>query len=76
MNLFTKQKQTDVENKLTKQKQTDIENKLNGYQRGKQRGGNREFGINRHTLLLIKQIKKQGPYCRAQGTISISYNNL
>ena len=46
MNLFTKQKQTHRYRKYTY-----------GYQRGKSWGRiNQEFGINRYTLLSIKQI--------------------
>ena len=49
MNLFIKQKWT-----LRRSKQTY------SYQKGKWRGGiNEQSGVNRHTLLYIKQIKQQ-----------------
>ena len=53
MNVFIKQKQTHRHRKQTY-----------AYQRGKEGGGiNQEFGINRYTLLYIKQItNKDLPY--------------
>ena len=49
MNLFIKQKQTHRHRK-----------KIYGYQRGKGGGGiNWEFGINRYTLLYIKQVNNK-----------------
>ena len=55
MNFYTKQKQTHIENKLMVNK--------------KEQGGIKwEFGINRYTLLYIKQINYRDPYI-AQGTV-------
>ena len=65
MNLFTKHKQTHRHRKQTY-----------GYQRGKEVGGiNLEFGINRHTLLYIKQINNKD-LLYSTGNHSISWNNL
>ena len=57
MNLFIRQKQTHIENKLWLPK-------------GKGGGGvNWELGISRYKLLYIKIDKQQGPYCIALGSI-------
>ena len=62
MDLVTKQKQTHRHKKQTYD-----------YQRGKTREGiNQEFGINRYTLLFIKQIKKQGPTARNRELYSVT----
>ena len=56
INLFTKQKQTHRQRKQTYASQS-----------GKGVGINWDFGLNRYTLLYIKQINKA--YCIAQGAM-------
>ena len=48
MNVFTKQKQSYRDGK-----------QIYGYQRGKTRGIKQEYGINRYTLLYIKQVNNR-----------------
>ena len=65
MNLFAKQKQTHRRRKQTY-----------GYQRGRERGGiNWKYGINRCTLLYIKQVNNKD-LLYSTGNYSVSCNNL
>ena len=68
MNLFTKQKEAHRRRE-----------QIYGCQRGKGRGINCEFGINRCKLLYWnskQQVNKQGPTMKYRELCSMSYNNL
>ena len=58
MNIFTKQKQSYRDGK-----------QIYGYQRGKRRGIKQEQGINRYTLLYIKQENNRNLLCSARNYI-------
>ena len=61
-------------NELTKQKLKNLENTLMVTKEERQGERYKEFGVNKQSLLNIKETT--GTYCIAQGLYSLSCNNL